>query len=189
MSARCLKTSGLGPLLFASGEPLLSNLHDMNYTLQDSSKAAVLVENQAVLQIHADTPNISAPPTPPCSSASSRVGFLALLQVRVPGRRPWRFPPPPRFFVSVSFSIKNKYIYLIIGSSSDKKQSSVILLGGARVLDGEKLQVKYFLLSPLLFICKSACPPIYLLLRVFRQGPQTVPAVDRMPAIPRQRGT
>lgn len=181
MSARCLKTSGLGPLLFASVEPLLSNLHNMNYTLQDSSKAAVLLEKQAVLQIHADTPNtpLNNPLAPwhhreRGSSLSYRCEFL----VRGPA------PPPPRFFVSVSFSIKNKYIYLIIGSSSDKKQSSVILLGGARVLDGEKLQVKYFLLSPLLFICKSACPPIYLLLRVFRQGPQTVPAVDRIACHP-----
>lgn len=72
MSARCLKTSGLGPLLSASVEPLLSNLHDMNYTLQDSSKAAVLVEKQAVLQIHADTPNISAPPEPPVLSPHHR---------------------------------------------------------------------------------------------------------------------
>lgn len=40
------------------------------------------------------------------------------------------------------------------------------------MLDGEKLQVKYFLLSLLLFICKSSRPPIYLLLHVFRQGPK-----------------
>lgn len=38
------------------------------------------------------------------------------------------------------------------------------------MLDGEKLQVKYFLLSFLLFICKSCLPPIYLLLQVFRVG-------------------
>lgn len=39
------------------------------------------------------------------------------------------------------------------------------------MLDGEKLQVKYFLLSLLLFICKSSHPPIYLLLHVLRRGP------------------
>lgn len=38
------------------------------------------------------------------------------------------------------------------------------------MLDGEKLQVKYFLLSFLLFICKSSFPSIYLLLQVFRVG-------------------
>lgn len=42
------------------------------------------------------------------------------------------------------------------------------------MLDGEKLQVKYLLLSLLLFICKSSCPPIYLL-----AGIQTVPSTDR----------
>lgn len=47
------------------------------------------------------------------------------------------------------------------------------------MLDGEKLQVKYFPLSLLLFICKSPSPPIYLLLRVLRRGPRMVPGVDR----------
>lgn len=76
---------------------------------------------------------------------------------------PCCFPP---FF---QFPSRNKYNYLIMGSVLIKAvlRHSV---GGAKMLDGEKLQVKCFLLSLLLFICKLISPPIYLLLQVFRQG-------------------
>lgn len=52
-------------------------------------------------------------------------------------------------------------------------------------MDGEKLQVKYFLLSLVLFICKSAHsparPPIYLLLPGYSdRASETVPAADRV---------
>lgn len=55
---------------------------------------------------------------------------------------------------------------LIIGSSFEKEAVFRHSIGrweeGSTVLDSEKLQVKYFLLSLLLFICKEAQSPAHL---------------------------
>lgn len=102
MSARCLKTSGLGPLLFGSVQPLLSNLHDMNYTLQDSSKAAVLVEKQAVLQIHADTPNTR--------ERGSSLSYRCEQEFLVPPLPSLPAPPTPSLFPFHSPSRINTFI-------------------------------------------------------------------------------
>lgn len=118
----------------------------------------------------------------------------------------WEFcspsPDPPTFqssswfsIASISFPIRNKYIYLIIGSPFEKKTvlcHSIGWEGESRVLDGEKLQVKYFLLSLLLFICKSAQSPAHLftVAGVFRQGLGShARRRSRAPAILCQRGT
>ena len=72
-------------------------------------KAAILVQKQAALQMHADTTNISA--LLPLNTWSERL--LAVLQVS------WFFGASAQcslFLSSHSFSIKNKYIYLIMGS-------------------------------------------------------------------------
>lgn len=72
-----------------------------------------------MLQMHADTTNISALLLPGIKVKGSSVSYRCKSQSSVLSSM---------FFVSVSFSIKNKYIYLIMGSPLIKKQSSVILL-------------------------------------------------------------
>lgn len=78
--------------------------------------------------------------------------------------------PCSLFLFSLSFSIKNKYNYLIMESPLIKKQSSVILLEVPECWMVRNSRLSTFFLSLLLFICKSSYPPIYLLLQVFRQG-------------------
>lgn len=58
-------------------------------------------------------------------------------------------------FSFLSFAIKNKNNYLIMGSSVIKKAAFFYSVGGARVLDGKKnSRLSSFFLSLLLFICK-----------------------------------
>lgn len=110
-----------------------------------------------------------------------------------------RAPPPPQSsssfsIVSTSFSIRNKYIHLIIGSSFEKKAVLCHSVGGVPecwMVRKSRLSTSFYHWS-FLYANQPTRPPAHLftVAGVFRQGlGNRASRRTRAPAIPCQRGT
>ena len=95
------------------------------------------------------------------------------------GASPGCQPFPPKFFVSVCFSIKKKIHLSYNGIPSDKTQSSVIVLGvrGCWMVRNSRLSILSFITDP--FYMQIILPAHLFTVAGIQAGPQTVPTTDR----------